>query len=136
MRFGISEISWMLPKLLRIRRAVLERPIVVAGSSIALVAMIFHALSGARASERSARLLPERAGDLQLRLSRSDVWSACPVTLSNAFGPCAVRTLSRRGREKPRAHVTVRRSRLFVGCGRYNPICGLVKGQFAQAELI
>src|SRR5690242_12624094 len=30
------------------------------------------------------------------------------------------RPLSRRGREKPRTHVTVRRSRLFVGFGRYN----------------
>jgi len=36
------------------------------------------------------------------------------VPLSNAFGPCAVRTLSRRGREKPRAHVTVRRSRYLL----------------------
>src|SRR5205085_9284150 len=38
----------------------------------------------------------------------------CPATLSNSCGPCAVRTLSRRGRENPRAHVTVRRSRYLL----------------------
>ena len=34
--------------------------------------------------------------------------------LPNAFGPCAVRALSRGGQEKPRAHVTVRRSRYLL----------------------
>src|SRR5437868_12236608 len=47
MRFGISEISWMLPKILRMRRELVLRPLVVfRGASIALVAMCFPALRG------------------------------------------------------------------------------------------
>src|SRR5438270_1549099 len=50
MRFGISEISWMLPKILRIRRELVLSPLVVLrGASIALVAMCFPALSRRRA---------------------------------------------------------------------------------------
>src|SRR6476661_8608750 len=118
MRFGISEISWMLPKILRIRRCfVLAPPEVLRGASIALVAMCFPALGGAH--ESAPRESCRYPGCFVER---------CPATLSNAFGPCAVRTLSRRGREKPRAHETVRRSRLFLGWSRYNPISPLVKG--------
>jgi hypothetical protein len=40
MRFGISLISWILPKILRIRRAAVVRLVFFrAGASIALVAM-------------------------------------------------------------------------------------------------
>src|SRR6476661_3129515 len=47
MRFGISEISWMFPKILRIRRELVLSPLVVLrGASIALVAMCFPALCG------------------------------------------------------------------------------------------
>src|SRR5919112_3564446 len=45
MRFGISEISWMLPKILRMRRCfVWSPPEVLRGASIALVAICFPAL--------------------------------------------------------------------------------------------
>src|SRR6185295_13070389 len=46
MRFGISEISWMLPKIWRIRRAAAVWVCRLAGASIALVAMVFPALRG------------------------------------------------------------------------------------------
>src|SRR5258708_9652132 len=79
MRFGISEISWMLPKILRMRRELVLRPLVVLrGAVIALLAMCFPALGG-RASERPA----EPAGVPAM-------YGALPATLSNAFGPCAV----------------------------------------------
>ena len=35
MRFGICEISWMFPKILRIRRELLVRPVFGAGAAIA-----------------------------------------------------------------------------------------------------
>src|SRR3954470_8942558 len=58
MRFGISEISWMFPKILRMRRELVLSPLVVLrGASISLVAMCFPALRG------DARKRPaERAG--------------------------------------------------------------------------
>src|SRR4029078_3166282 len=94
MRFGISEISWMFPKILRIRRELVLSPLVVLrGASIALVAMCFPALGG------DARKTPPLVFPAP---GPGHWWSAAPATLSNAFGPCAVRTLSRRGREKPR----------------------------------
>src|SRR5689334_3632264 len=79
MRFGISEISWMFPKILRMRRELVLSPLVVLrGPSIALVAMCFPALGG------DARKRPaERAGVPAM-------CGALPATLSNAFGPCAV----------------------------------------------
>src|SRR4249919_2014353 len=107
MRFGISEISWMLPKILRIRRELVLSPLVVLRrASIALVAICFPALRGTHASARSANCCPAWAGTCHGAL--------VPLLLPNAYDPCAVRTLSRGGREKPRAHVTVRRSRLCV----------------------
>src|SRR3954471_5164873 len=66
MRFGISEISWMLPKIFRIRRELVLSPLVVLrGASIALVAMCFPALGG-RARMRPAELagLPAMCGAL------------------------------------------------------------------------
>src|SRR5688500_8497460 len=103
MRFGISEISWMLPKILRIRLEEEEPRLVLrARASIALVAMIFPALRGAHAIERSADCAPPSPGPLlSERFSR--------LLLPNAFDPCAGRVLSRGGQEKLRTHVTVRR---------------------------
>src|SRR5687767_2539702 len=49
MRFGISLISWMLPKILRMRRELLVRAMV--GTSFCLVAILFPALR-ARVEER------------------------------------------------------------------------------------
>src|SRR4051812_45150109 len=72
MRFGISEISWMLPKILRIRRELVLSPLVVLrGASIALVAMCFPALREAHARARSAEMSPGRCRNLS--------WSAGPA---------------------------------------------------------
>src|SRR6478672_10282949 len=107
MRFGISEISWMLPKILRIRRELVFRPLVVLrGASIALVAICFPALCESARSGAPRNCFPG--------MLPGSLLERCPATLSNSCGPCAVRTLSRRGREKPRAHVTVRRSRYLL----------------------
>src|SRR6478672_8408457 len=82
MRFGISEISWMLPKILRIRRELVLSPLVVLrGASIALVAMCFPALCGKREMARAPPLVH--------RLVAGHVVERCPATLSNACGPCA-----------------------------------------------
>jgi hypothetical protein len=81
MRFGISEISWMFPKILRIRRELVFSPLVVfRGASIALVAMCFPALSRRRMGRAPALSFPALPGEFVERL---------PATLSNAFGPCA-----------------------------------------------
>src|SRR4029434_3270314 len=102
MRFGISLISWMLPKILRIRRwLVFAPPEALRGASIALVAMIVPALLGAGDVSPYPGWSPAHAGTwMSERVSR--------FLLPNAFDPCAVRGLSRGGQEKPRAHVTVR----------------------------
>src|SRR5947209_19712156 len=82
MRFGISEISWMFPKILRMRRELVLSPLVVLrGASIALVAMCFPALSRRRRWTRAPLLVH--------RLVAGHVVERCPATLSNAFGPCA-----------------------------------------------
>src|SRR5690242_20803870 len=47
------------------------------------------------------------------------LWSAAPLPSPMRSVRAPTRTLSRRGRVKPRTHVTVRRSRLFVGFARY-----------------
>src|SRR6476469_11273845 len=97
----------MCPKILRMRRCLVRAwSDFLRGASIALVAICFPALCGTRRSA-PANLPAETGGYLERR----------PATLSNAFGPCAVRTLSRRGREKPRAHETVRRSRHVLDRG-------------------
>src|SRR3982750_4465215 len=83
MRFGISEISWMLPKILRMRRELVLSPLVVLrGASIALVAMCFPALGG-RARMRPAELagLPAMCG----ALPRYPLQCVRSVRL---FGPC------------------------------------------------
>src|SRR6478672_2692785 len=100
MRFGISEISWMLPKILRIRRELVFSPLVVLrGASIALVAMCFPALCEAHANERPA----ESAG-----VPPAMLWSAAPLPSPMRSVRAPTRTLSRRGREKPRTHAMVR----------------------------
>ena len=54
------EISWMLPKILRMRREVVER---AEGASFALVAMLFPALGDAPLTSASQDdLLPARQG--------------------------------------------------------------------------
>src|SRR3954470_19081598 len=81
MRFGISEISWIFPKILRMRRCfVFSPPEVLRGASIALVAICFPALCGS-AGIPALRLVR--------RLVAGHVLERCPATLSNAFGPCA-----------------------------------------------
>src|SRR3712207_6392492 len=105
MRFGISLISWMLPKILRMRREVLDRPSVVAGASIALVAMVFPALLSAGLRRRPGDARPGRA-------MMWGAWSRASFPMRGARA--LVRALSREGREKPRAHESVRRSRLCV----------------------
>src|SRR5690349_21181431 len=127
MRFGISEISWMLPKILRMRRGLDFAPLeVLWGASIALVAMCFPAPVRERTPASAPLVYPcERRDpvlgtcvDLLVDCVSAGAqlsWSASSrLLLPNACGPCAVRTLSRGGQEKPRAHVTVRRSRYFV----------------------
>src|SRR5690349_1746800 len=58
MRFGISLISWMLPKILRMRRCFVLAPLeVLRGASIALVAICFPALCG-RARKALPLILP------------------------------------------------------------------------------
>ena len=59
MRFGMFEISWMLPKILRMRREVVER---AEGTSFALVAMIFPALGDAPLTSASQDDLLRRDG--------------------------------------------------------------------------
>src|SRR5206468_12014828 len=83
MRFGISLISWMLPKILRIRRCFILAPLglFLRGASIALVAMCFPALRG-NARERAPQIAPGLA-------CRIMFGALVPVPLSNAFGPCA-----------------------------------------------
>src|SRR3569623_3783763 len=81
MRFGISEISWMLPKILRIRRWLVRVPLeLFRGAASALVAMCFPALRGT-AEGRSRLSSPAEAGQ--------KCGALVPVTLSNACGPCA-----------------------------------------------
>src|SRR6185437_5138334 len=78
-RFGISEISWMLPKILRMRRCLVLVPLdLLRGASIALVAMCFPALC-------------EDAWDAPPQLFSSPrpdhFWSACPAYPLQCVGP-------------------------------------------------
>src|SRR5688572_21016601 len=119
MRFGISEISWMLPKILRIRREDAEPRLVLrARASIALVAMIFPALSVHRrtpVASGSRRWVPSKYYFDGCPVAGKQKWERFSrLLLPNAFDPCAVRVLSRGGQEKLRTHVAVRRSRYFV----------------------
>src|SRR3982751_422904 len=98
MRFGISEISWMLPKILRMRRELVLSPLVVLrGASIALVAICFPALCEARAVA-APQLLPEE--------SRDRCWSAAPRpspmrAVRAPFGPCPGEDGKSPGRTSP-----------------------------------
>src|SRR5688572_15974897 len=115
MRFGISEISWTLPKILRMRRELVLSPLVVLrGASIALVAIVFPALEP-KLTQRSGS--PTRF----FGVGRSELGALPPVFPLQCvwpvrwFGPCPGEDGKGSG-----AHVTVRRSRLFVGLSRYN----------------
>src|SRR5215207_10185912 len=98
MRFGIWLISWILPKILRIRRKAAGRLFFLAGTSIALVAMCHPALG---ASERDRR-------------PWFYVWRGSRFPLPYVRPDALPRSVSRQGQEKPRAHVTVRRSRYVL----------------------
>src|SRR4029453_10395839 len=78
----MSEISWMFPKILRMRRELVDWPALVAGASIALVAIVFPALEPKPTRESGARLGSPALG-------RSEFGALPPVLLSNSFGPCA-----------------------------------------------
>src|SRR5918997_1770845 len=89
MRFGISEISWMLPKILRIRRCLDFAPLeVFFGASIALVAMCFPALGG-DARQRPANSPGLRRNTVVERLPRDPLQCVRPVRRS---GPVPERT--------------------------------------------
>src|SRR6476660_7171046 len=97
MRFGISEISWMLPKIFRIRRCLFLAPLeVLRGASIALVAMCFPALCG-DARKRPAEFIPA---------ARDLLWSAAPLpspmlSVRAPFGPCPGEDGKSPGRTSP-----------------------------------
>src|SRR6476661_793127 len=95
----------MLPKILRIRRWLILPVEVLRGLSIALVAMCFPALREARTNAP-----PLEFPGVSRRMCGALSRSPSPMRAVRAL----IRTLSRRGREKPRAHESVRRSRLFV----------------------
>src|SRR5688572_1782494 len=83
MRFGISEISWTLPKILRMRRELVLSPLVVLrGASIALVAIVFPALEP-KLTQRSGS--PTRF----FGVGRSELGALPPVIPLHACGPCA-----------------------------------------------
>src|SRR5262245_40369974 len=104
----------MLPKILRMRRELVLSPLVVfRGASIALVAMCFPALRG-DALVPPRNCFPAVAG----------TWSGAPAprpspmrVVRAPFGPCPGED-----GKSPGAHVTVRRSRLFVGFARYSQL--------------
>src|SRR5215212_753358 len=83
MRLGISEISWILPKILRIRRELVLSPLVdLRGASIALVAMCFPAL------REDARKRPaELAGNPAICGAPPRYPLQC-VRSVRRFGPC------------------------------------------------
>src|SRR3954470_11659683 len=97
MRFGISEISWMFPKILRIRRCLVLSPLeVLRGASIALVAMCFPALC-VDAQKRPAEFIPA---------DRDLLWSAAPLpspmlSVRAPFGPCPGEDGKSPGRTSP-----------------------------------
>src|SRR6185369_5023423 len=70
MRFGISLISWIFPKIFRIRRAAMRPFLEVAGASLALVAICFPALCEPQVAPRSAYKSPAAAGTVVERCSR------------------------------------------------------------------
>src|SRR6185369_3987044 len=111
MRFGISEISWMFPKILRMRRCLFFAPTeVFRGASIALVAMCFPALRG------DALVAPRNC----FPASAGFVWSAVPgsplqcVRSVRRSDPVPERTGKAPGARHRAAEP------LFVGFGRYS----------------
>src|SRR6185295_8176758 len=98
MRFGISEISWMLPKILRIRRAEAVWVCRLAGASIALVAMMFPALRG-NAPVAPRNWFPAAAG-----MCRGALPPGLPlqcVEPVRRFGPCPGEDGKSPGRTSP-----------------------------------
>ena len=102
----MSEISWMLPKILRMRRVFVER--FPAGASIALVAIVFPALGENAGAPR--RLFPgEGRGPVTGLLPSQEhmKWSATPgpplqfVRPVRWSGPVPERTGKAPGRTKP-----------------------------------
>src|SRR6478672_5919891 len=98
MRFGISEISWMLPKILRIRRWLTLFALLCRGASIALVAMCFPALCGARADRAPRDGSPAYAGSC---LERGPVVPLQCVRSVRRFGPCPGEDGKSPGRTSP-----------------------------------
>src|SRR4051794_21241393 len=96
MRFGISEISWMFPKILRMRRELVLRPLVVLrGAVIALLAMCFPALCG-RARKRPAE--PAGVPAICGALARNPLQCVRSV---RRFGPCPGEDGKSPGRTSP-----------------------------------
>src|SRR5258708_15698205 len=98
MRFGISEISWILPKILRMRRCLVVFPLeVLRGASIALVAICFPALCE-DAQRRPRNCFPGG--------TRDRCWSAAPRpspmrSVRAPFGPCPGEDGKSPGRTSP-----------------------------------
>src|SRR5688500_11633388 len=113
MRFGIWLISWILPKILRIRRVAGVRALVLAGVSIALVAMCHPALTGER--KGSPRVV--------------QIWRGSRLPLPYVRAVARYRPVSRQGQEKPRAHVTVRRSRYVLDLTDIGRFASFARGE-------
>src|SRR4030095_4925371 len=120
MRFGISLISWMLPKILRIRRWLVFVPVeVLRGASIALVAMIVPALLGTgdvSPGPDGVRLTPEH--DVGARFPLPPPQCVRPVRRS---GPVPGRAGKAPGARHRAAEP------LFVGLRRYSSFQALCK---------
>src|SRR3982750_2593173 len=95
----------MLPKILRMRRCLIFPVEVLRVASIALVAMCFPALRG-NAPFDAPRKFPAKAGSCSGALPRDPLQCVRSV---RQLGPCPGEDGKSSG-----AHVTVRRSRLFV----------------------
>src|SRR3982750_162147 len=102
MRFGISLISWMLPKILRIRRAAVLRPVLfLAGASIALVAMVFPALMRMREVARAPLVSSPVLGREPVSWSADPVCSSPMRSIRAPFGPCPGEDGKSPGRTSP-----------------------------------
>src|SRR3954454_5374282 len=96
MRFGISEISWMLPKILRMRRELVLRPLVVLrGAVIALLAMCFPALCG------RARKRPTEPAGVPAMCGALARYPLQCVRSVRRFGPCPGEDGKSPGRTSP-----------------------------------
>src|SRR3990170_5052117 len=82
MRFGISEISWMLPKILRMRRELVVRPRTGAAVSIALVAMVIPALlrHPGKGLDRTDSGLHRMKDEALALLVHPNAWGLCAIS--------------------------------------------------------